>query len=292
MTYAAMQAQRWGKKHVWLYRVRRGTEIAYMTTWRGGYQTAPDFFDHEPFDFFATDDFFTQDWVHTPGIKHDKIKISSRIKASKNAITLPSAHTFARLFLDPIGIQTTSVQILHGFANDPDQEFKTKFRGRVVNVKPGRLEIRLECEDLYTALRSNGLSRVMQRPCPYDPYDQKTCKVPIENFNVQATATASDGVTVEVTEAALEADGHYTRGYITFNGGRQLISAHTGTTLTLYAPNVALAQEIAANGPAVVEIARGCNGTTAVCNGVFGNIDNNGSFPQMGNSPFDGTSVR
>ncbi|MCG7520845.1 DUF2163 domain-containing protein [Ruegeria sp. Ofav3-42] len=273
MSYADFLSRVSGKRPYWLYRVQLGSEVAFMTTLDGGY-TDPS----------------SQVWAHTKGVKHSRIKQTQRISSANLELRFPSNHTFARKFLEPRGVQQTSVQIFHGYANDPDQERATKFRGRVVSVNASRTEITFKCEDIFTAFRRNGLSTVMQRPCRHALY-KEGCGLNIADFNVPATVSAVSGVALTVPVASDQANGWYSYGLLTFNGNEQMITGHSGSSLTLLAPLPGLAEEIAANGSASVSIARGCNLLRQTCNDKFNNLLSHGGFHAMGGTPFDGRSI-
>ena len=64
-------------------------------------------------------------------------------------------------------------------------------------------------------------------------------------------------------------------------------TAHAGDQLTLVAPIDGLADEIAANGSAAVDIAPGCNRSRGRCWDRFNNGLNHGGFPDFtGNEIF------
>lgn len=279
-----------GKKPFWLYRLERaGTQYFYTSRGTDYTETGHDWFDE--FDVFEPADFFTRTWASTP-MKRSAIRQTSAIGRAEVTLTFPQSDTFARTFLDAPQYETTLLTVYHGFANDPYGELSTKFRGRITGVKPAYTTIRLTAENRFTLGRAKGLHRVMQRPCPWAVY-HTGCGVTLASFQDAGTLTAISGKVVTVTQASSQADGYYSGGILEWNGKKQMIMAHSGTSLTLIAPVAGMATALAAASPSQlsVTIAPGCNRTTAICSSRFNNLANFGGFPLMTENPFDGRTL-
>ena len=65
--------------------------------------------------------------------------------------TIPRSNAFAASVVNGLGVKSTRVRVLHGFKEDTDQQFVTKFDGRVVGFSAhfgkgslGRVNLRCE----------------------------------------------------------------------------------------------------------------------------------------------------
>jgi len=287
MSYSAFNALVSGKRPVWLYYMRKGATEVYLTSSGEDFNAAtPDFFIGD--DFFAEEDgdAFTQIWTATP-MTRTAIRVTSAIGRAEVKIVMPQSHEFARLFIGDPGYEDNEVVIYHTYTNDPDAEVVTKFRGRVVETRAFWKTITLACENRFTAMRNKALPEVVQRPCRHALYNQG-CNLNIADWEIPGTATDYTAPVLTVTEAGEQADGYFSGGIVTWNGNRQFIIKHSGTSLTLLAALPGLSDDIDASGSSYVSIAPGCNLSMATCKDRFDNLDNYGGFPWMSDSPWDG----
>lgn len=268
MTYAAYQAKVFGKKPVWLYEITIGATTTRWTSGRSDYTYSANTYTKE-------------------AIKHGRVPLTTLTNRAEVLVDFPATNATAQALRDGTGIEGATIIIRHGYANDLDQEFVVRFRGRVVGTTPMIGGIILRCENEFTRLRRKALPAVMQRPCRHALY-HGGCGLAIGDFETAATATDWTSPVLMVTEASGQADGYYDGGIVTFGSRRQMIRRHVGTSLTLLAPLVGVADEITANGSAAVDIAPGCDLTIATCNSKFSNSENFGGFDRMTDSPFDG----
>ena len=293
MTYAATQATIFGKKPVWIYEF--GRDGVYTFFLRG-----PSSFTMTPETFYTDDPllgdyaFSGVDWDRTTPITHTRFRQTGAIERITTEIVLPGNSQFAQDYFEDLGYEQNSFRLWHGYANDADQEFVLKYRGRVISAKPQWTRIILTCENRITELRSKALSRVMQGSCQnvlyFKPANGPGCGASLASFQVDATASAITGKAVTVAAAASQANGYYTGGVFEFNGKRQMILGHSGSTLTLLNLIEGLADDIGSGG-AAVKIAPGCNRSRAHCNDRFGQINNYFGFPWMDQNPFDGRNI-
>ncbi|MZR14220.1 hypothetical protein GQE99_14450 [Maritimibacter sp. DP07] len=287
MSYSSFLSLISGKRPLWLYKIVLGSQTAFLASRATDFDLPhSDFFDLGP-DLFANEGFFQQTYTASP-VRHSRIPVSARIDRNDVDLVFPLSDAFARNYLGSIGIVENSVTIWHGF--EGDGEFVVKFRGRVMGVKPEQTTITLACENGLTSMRRKGLSAIMQRPCRHAVY-HTGCGLNIADFEVSGTATAISGATVTVAEAASQADGYYTGGVLTFNGARQMVAKHVGSSLTLIGALPGLEGEISEWGSADVQIAPGCDLSLATCELRFSNTDNYGGFPWMSENPFDGRAL-
>lgn len=292
MSWATWAANAIGSRPVYLYKIEKGAEVAFYTSRFADYSAAPatmpiDFFD--PADFFSKIDFFTETFSKRP-IAHSAIRDTSNARKKTVTVSLPRTDPFAQKFIGDLGLLPTRISIWQGFENDTvDKEFIRLFSGDVLMVKPTWAGIALVCEDDGTQNKSKGIADVIQRPCRHALYHGK-CTLALADFQTTGAATAMTGNAVTVTEASAQPDGYYAGGIMSFGGELQLITAHTGSLLTVLGPVGGLESDIAESGTQSVLIARGCNRSMADCD-EFGNSANFGGFKELTDSPFDGRSI-
>jgi len=266
MSFAAISALISGKKPVWLYLLRKGAEYRYFTS-RGTDFVGPGT------DVFAQTDVFgdTNTDEFSPEVK----------------LVFPQSNEFARLFLSDPGYDDNEVQIFQTFEDDPDAEIVCKFRGRVVDTRAFYKTITLAAENRFTTFRRKALVDVIQRPCRHALY-HGGCGLNIADFQQPATVTGLSGNVATITSSPSQADGYFSGGVLTFGTQQQFIVKQVGSSFTLLAPVPGLADEIATNGSASVQIAPGCDLSMATCEDKFDNLANYGGFPWLTDSLYDG----
>lgn len=224
-------------------------------------------------------------WTPSP-IRHSVVEQTGHIEKQELQLEFPLSDAFALTLLSPATAITT-LTIYRGHHTDLSNELRTVWKGRVVGATSGKQTIQVTGETIFTSLRRTGCNARVQRTCRHALY-LPGCNLDKDDFAVSATATAVNGLTVSVTEAASEANGWYAAGMIQWNGRFGFIDRHIGTGLILVSEVVGLEEEIADNGPTAVTIYRGCNRSTTICNSKFDNIVNHGGFPfRPPNNPFN-----
>lgn len=271
MSFSAFHSLVSGKRPVWLYQITLDGSTTYYTNKAGGYTYSAQA--------------YTQ-----ANVAHSSIKQTPQISRAQVTLTFPRSNTVAQTARDTLDLASTSVKILYGDENDPDQEFVTWFSGRVISTKPLWPTISLICENNFTAFRRKAIGAIMQRPCRHALYYGR-CPAVLADNQTSATATDWTDPVLTVTEAASQADGFYTGGLVEYGGKFQMITKHEGTSLTLLHRMESLNDEITASGSATVDIARGCNRTMAHCIAITGSAAPHGGFPWMSESPFDGRLI-
>lgn len=231
-------------------------------------------------------------WTASP-IEHGTIPYSPESYRSEFPITFRLSDEFARGFLAPVGLEPATVTLWRGFLNDPDSELVVQYKGTVLGAKPREGgTIVLTCMSEISGLRRKGLTAVIQRPCRHALY-HGGCGLALAAWQTAASVTAItvDGLTLTVPGAAAQPNGYYRAGVIEWNGIREMILTHTGSTLVLQSPLAGLTSAFAAGGAQAVQIAPGCDLTRTTCADKFGNLANFGGFPWLTVTPFDGRSI-
>lgn len=270
MTFAALQALVSGKKPVWLYYIRIGSQTAYLTS--------------HGTDFTVGGQTYT-----SVAMTQTKIRVTSAIGRAETKVILPQSLEFARNFIGDTGYRDNEILISQTYEEDPDAEVAVKFRGRIVDVRPFYKTITLAAENRFTTFRRKALVDVVQRPCRHVLY-HTGCNLSIDEWSSGGTATAWDeaSATLTVTEAGEQTDQYYSGGVLTFGTDRQFIVSHVGSNLVLLGPVPDLADEITNNGSAAVSLAPGCNLSMDHCLNKFDNIENYGGFPWITDNLYDG----
>ena len=183
--------------------------------------------------------------------------------------------------------QVMNVTIWRGHHGDPDHEHRVLWKGRIVGSKSnGTTDPRLGRPASTPRLPGSACTACVQIPCRHALY-RPGCNLDVDDFKTAATCSAIAGLTLTVAEAALEADGEYKGGLVIWQGLYGWVEAHAGDQLTLVAPIAGLADEIAANGSAAVDIAPGCDRSRGRCWDRFANGLNHGGFADFtGNEIF------
>lgn len=291
MSYASILNDVFGKRPAWLYHFKKDGEDRFYTSRSKSYSD-PDVDFFEQLDFFQGDDALNRIWVSTP-IFQSKITSTSAIGRAETTFTFPQTDVWAQSYITDNGYEDNEVMVYHVFLNDGDLEKSLRFRGRVIAVQPALTRIVLKAENRFTELRRKGLSTVIQRPCRHSLYHSRGgygCGLNIADFEASGTLTALSGNTATVAAASSQADGYYSGGVFTWNGKRQFIVRHTGSTLVLLGPIPGLAAAQAL-GNQPVSIAPGCDLSRATCNSKFNNLANFGGFPWADETPYDGKTL-
>lgn len=294
MSYGDRLSAVFGKRPIWLYHLTKDGFERFFTSRATDYtENLDDWFDQV--DVYAGDDWSTRTWVSVP-IAHTRFRVTSSIGRAETEVLFPQSNEWVQTYVAPggLGYEDNTITVYHEFVNDPDSERVAKYRGRAVATRRKLNFTYLVCENRFTELRRKGLSAVVQRPCRHALYHSKDglgCNLNIEDFQTDGTMTALSDTSATVTEAGDQDDTYFAGGVLTFNGARQLILSHTGTTLVLLGPVPGLQDEIDANGTASVQIAPGCNLTRATCAEKFNNLENFGGFPWIDDNPFSGRTI-
>lgn len=291
MSFANILDDVFGKRPIWLYRfVKDGAEVFYTSRSTDYNEDTIDFFDQE--NVFFGEDWFNRVWKSKP-IYNGPLRSTSAIGRAEIDFVFPQTDEWAQSYIEDNGYEDNEIYLYKMFTNDGDLEKSLRFRGRVIAARPILTRITLLAENRFTELRRKGISAVIQRPCRHALYHSKGgygCGLSIANFEVDGTVTALSANVATVAAASSQADGYYSGGVITWNGKRQFIVTHAGSSLTLLGPIPGLAAA-QASGNQSVKIAPGCDLTRATCDSKFNNLANFGGFPWATETPYDGKTL-
>lgn len=226
-------------------------------------------------------------------ISHENIHTGDKIRKSELPIILPESDSFAREFLGILDPGVTSVTIWRGHLEDPDDEMRVIFKGKLINATPQRGgRINLNCISSIFFLQNKGLRPRVQRTCRHVLY-HGLCRLNLADFQVADAATAIDGNTYTITNAGAQSDGWWAGGVLEYAGQFAFVIRHVGDQVTVRLPISSLNDEIDLDGSADVLLAPGCNRSAAHCENKFGNLLNFGGFPNMPlDDPFGGKSIK
>jgi uncharacterized phage protein (TIGR02218 family) len=227
----------------------------------------------------------SEDWLPSP-IAHADIEQTGNIEKNSVELTFPLSDEYAKTLLTPAN-EITTVTVWRGHHTDLSEELRVVWKGRVVDAKSGKQNIKVSVESVFTSMRRPGCRARYQRTCRHVLYFPG-CNVDVDDFKVSGTVTAISGLALTVSAAALQVDGYYKAGLVIFNGLYGWIGSHTGSTLTLIGSIDGLADYFAAHGSVPVDIAPGCDLSTGPtgCEKFTNNL-NFGGFENMSdNNPF------
>ncbi len=288
MAFSDYLSQIFGKKAIWLYKiVVPGVATYYVTSRSKKRGNAPSFLSSagKPDATFLIDTGWTSMAILNGGVTQ-----TTQSEKAEVMVSLPTTSEIAQAVINYDGQADVSVSIWQTFVGDPDEEYASKFAGRVVTVRPVLLAVDLVCEEGFTAMSRSSVAQVIQRPCRHAHYftndDGGGCRLDIDDWKQAVSITVATGKIVTVPLAALQPDGTYTAGVLFWSGNEYFIQSHVGSVLTLEKTPVGLSGVL----PAAAEIAPGCNLTPENCI-VFGNIANFGGFWFMTETPFDGRAI-
>jgi hypothetical protein len=287
MGFADFVARVFGKTAVWLYRIEVPGDVHHLTGWVAGWEAGPD----RPDPSYPAGVSFA-----FAGINRGEIIETTASARASVWVSLPTSHPAmiaAQEWDEPEEIRVT---IWVTYLDDPDEEYVTRFIGRVTSIEPGKTLSRLICEDALTEMDRASSAQVASVLCRHTHYfteaDGTGCRLDLDDWLQPAVVTAASGKALTVPVAALQPDGTYFLGVLRWSGRDYLIAAHDGETLTIDRVIPGLAAALA-GGDVDVEIAPGCDLRAVTCRDRFDNIENHGGLPWMerGETPFDGRSI-
>lgn len=287
MSYANFLARVFGKTAVWVYRIEVPGDVYHLTGWISEWESGAEkpeaaYVDGVTFDF--------------AGINRGDIIETTASSRAKVWVSLPTSHpamVAARAWDEPEEIRVT---MWVTYLDDPDEEYVTRFVGRVTSIEPGKVLSRLICEDALTEMDRASAAQVASVTCRHTHYfteaDGTGCTLDLDEWLQAAEVTAASGKALTCPAAALQPDGTFYLGILRRGGVEYLIAQQIGATLTMDRVIPGLAADLS-GGPVAVEIAPGCDLTAVTCRDRFDNILNHGGLPGMirGETPFDGRSI-
>lgn len=219
--------------------------------------------------------------------KRDRIKQTSDIFKDGLKLTFPRDDPFASQFLGFSPENVTTLTVLRGHYGDPDSQFITYWKGRVVGAKASQNEIHVECESVFTSIKRPGLRARFEYGCRRTLYN-RGCNVNRELYKLEGNVMSiASSIQIQVAGAASMAAGYFTGGMLVApNGASRFITAHSSDVVTISRPIQGLI------GGQTVAIYPGCDHLMSTCKDKFNNLDNFGGFPWVpSRNPFNGSSI-
>jgi hypothetical protein len=230
----------------------------------------------------------SEKWHPSP-ISHDDVERGGNIEKQALIVNFPLSDAYARTLLGPATFVTT-VTVWRGHRNDPTDELKVYWRGRVVGAKDKARTIDVEVESIFTSMRRPGLRARFQRNCRYALYGDgcNTDGNTRASNETAGTVTAVAGLVLTVPEAATAAANDYRGGIVNWGGLFGFVTVHAADQLTLTNDIQGLAEAVADIGAQAVLLAPGCDLSTARCEDRFANDINHGGFAWLPtDNPFE-----
>lgn len=276
MTYSSREKSAFGGNPVYLYRFTRGGQnYDFCSNTKTLIVSAP------AGTFVAS------------SLDHGKIGVGQPVQKDNIQITFPLSDDFASLLLKrSTQFAPSTVTIWRGHLDDPDNEFKVVFKGKVRSASPKQdTKIILTCSGLHSSLKLPGLGGSVHHSCRHALYFGG-CRLDKSLFEDIGTITAINENVLTIAEAASEADSFYTSGTLEFMESQTYITDHVGSLITIrYVPSSLLSFFLSGVNP-VVTLARGCDHSVNTCISKFDNVLNFGGFPYIpDNDPWNDGSI-
>lgn len=214
-------------------------------------------------------------------IKRGDLEASDNAFKNELEVIVGRDNAFATQFIaTPLdGIVTLTIYRGHG------TDYITFWNGIVSSIIFNSDEIKIVCSPKTSSLLRTGLRRKYQKLCNWPLY-ASGCNVNQESFKVTGPIATVNGLQVTSAIFATKADGWFTAGKIVVGNAKRLITAHTGSTVTLSSQIVGLVA-----GQSFTAYA-GCNHTMDTCRTKFDNLDNYGGQPWIPTkNPFTGDPI-
>lgn len=152
----------------------------------------------------------------------------------------------------------------------------------------------LACESSLSSLRNKGLNRPMSRQCSYTVYFDERCNADIDAATIQtASYTVISPTLINVPAAALNDDGWYAGGFMSYTNATAGIVERIGIRQSVLGGNMSLADPIIGLvSGAQIKLTLGCSGTRADCKTKHNNLLNFGGAPDKPNkNPYSGIRI-
>lgn len=298
MSAADYIARVFGKTAAWVYRIEVPGETFHLTGWVYdgqifGWRAGPNRPDAS---YPAGVDFEFSGINGEAAIDRGEITDTTSSQRSEVWVSLPTSHAamVAARASDDLDLPVM-VTIWVTYLGDPDEEYVTRFRGRVVSIEPGKILSRLICDDAMTEMDRGSEARVASPNCTVDHYvtyeDGTGCRLNLADWQQTMPVTAVSGKVLTVPAALAQPDDTFRLGILEYGGTEYWIAEHKGNQITVDRVVPGLAAAVG-GGPVDVLIAPGCDQKIETCL-TFDNVLNFGGLPGMtpGETPFDGRSI-
>ena len=203
----------------------------------------------------------------------------------KSTIDIELAVTNPVALLFRTGWLTTTMIVTIFRHHYEDGEFSVLWKGRVTGCKWSGSVATISSDSVFTLFRRAGLRRVYQIGCPHVLFGA-ACGLDQADWDFGSTAAAVNGNQITVTGAGAYPNGYFTGGMLQAGSDYRMITAHSGTAITLVDVIAGLAEG------AAVTLWPGCGRNMTVCAGRFNNVVNYGGLPYLpSRNPFSGDAL-
>jgi uncharacterized phage protein (TIGR02218 family) len=132
---------------------------------------------------------------------------------------------------NPVGI--VWVKVLKLFRDMSPYEVSTVFMGRIKNVSFRGGQASVSCVGLEELMERNAPTNYFQPACNNNLFDSN-CGVNPDSWKTTTQVTLdSTGTILTSTDFGSNADGYYTRGWVTYGGHPRRVLSHIGNNITI-----------------------------------------------------------
>nr|WP_277923451.1 DUF2163 domain-containing protein [Sphingomonas sp. TREG-RG-20F-R18-01] len=132
-------------------------------------------------------------------IDRTKITTSGTLDKANVTITTPQDSELADLYLIYPPSAVTTLVMYQGHVDDPDDDFRVIWSGRVMACARKGSKAEFTCEPVSTSLRRNGLRRRYQFGCPHELYGPD-CRASKIRATINATVTLVQGARITLPQ--------------------------------------------------------------------------------------------
>lgn len=178
-----------------------------------------------------------------------------------------------------------SLTVFRQHLSDPDAEFITWWKGRIVSVVFGGITAQMRCEPIFTTLKRSGRRANYQINCRHPLY-HSGCKVNAADYKTVGIVDSVVGLDITASALLSLPTGWFVGGRLMAANAQRMIVASSGGALTLSTPIPGL------QAGDEFEAYPGCDHTLATCAAKFSNQLNYGGFPYIPvKNPFAGDAI-
>lgn len=210
-------------------------------------------------------------------VRHEVLEQSGNVERNELELTFSISDTFAFGLLIP-QFEITTVTVFRAHLNDPAQERRQYWKGRIVGATTTAEEIKVRTENVFTSLRRPGCRVRVQRPCRHDLYGIE-CGADKNDFDHGVVVTAIAGLMLTIPAAASYAARTFEAGMILWNNIYGTVDYHSGTSVRLVTELPGLEEALAGGSQSAV-LYDGCDRSLTGTRGCvhFNNVLNYGGF--------------
>lgn len=189
---------------------------------------------------------------------------------SRLEVYVPRDHPVAVLYRTLVPATAVSLRIIAVHVDDPALQTDGVWLGTVRACTVDGDKATLTCEPIPGGFAREGLRMAYERRCGYQLFQSGDpgCNVVAATYTVAGVVSAVSGNTITATAFSAKANGWFTLGKALVGGDIRLITAHSGSVLTLLLPFSDT------NVGDVIQATAGCDRLRGTCNTKFGNLAN------------------